>query len=176
MTNEITKGQKVTVTGMKTECKFSHYLPVVTWSKKAKPRCVVLVGSGEWEMEVFVSEVSAVQTPDQVEAAHAEAIQINTMMDTAWPLPVSVFIEGCHAEALEMDVTYSAIIADRNATLELSRALGRDVLQKSIVMLKCQTVGEVSGEVKEGDTVTVSLQDQNGNKITVTGEVEEILE
>lgn len=152
-----------------------------------------------------------------IEAAEDEAIQINTMMDTAWPLPVSVFIEGCHEEALEMnaalneerriaevtraefylhnavvqrdhfipkahaealamDATYNAIIADRNATLELSGALGRDVLQKSIVMLKCQTVGEVSGEVKEGDTVTASLQDQNGNKITITGEVEEILE
>lgn len=117
-----------------------------------------------------------------VHNCHVKALAMNDAI-RRWSRPgatsnehLKLSIDKAHAEALEMDATYSAIIADRNATLELSGALGRDVLQKSIVMLKCQTVGEVSGEVKEGDTVTVSLQDQNGNKITVTGEVEEILE
>lgn len=45
------------------------------------------------------------------------------------------------------------------------------------VLLSDHTVGVAANpSVKEGDIITISLQDENGNKITKTGKVIEILE
>jgi hypothetical protein len=50
--------------------------------------------------------------------------------------------------------------------------------KKFTVLLENQTVGTVVSDtqVTDGDTVTVSLYDENGTLITETGVVEEILE
>jgi hypothetical protein len=45
------------------------------------------------------------------------------------------------------------------------------------LLLESQTVGTLTADtVSEGDAVTVNLQDENGNPITETGTVSEILE
>lgn len=46
----------------------------------------------------------------------------------------------------------------------------------STVLLTSGTVGTTSTEAAVGDTVTVTLHDENGNNITETGTVEEVLE
>jgi hypothetical protein len=50
--------------------------------------------------------------------------------------------------------------------------------KKFTVLLENQTVGVVVSDmqISDGDTVTVSLYDENGALITETGVVEEILE
>ena len=46
------------------------------------------------------------------------------------------------------------------------------------VLLKDQTVGKLDADVEPatGEMVTVTVQDENGNKFAKTGEVTEILE
>lgn len=44
------------------------------------------------------------------------------------------------------------------------------------VLLKSGTVGKVGDACEIGDTVTVSLHDENGTQIEVSGIVEDILE
>ena len=46
----------------------------------------------------------------------------------------------------------------------------------STVLLTSGTVGTTSTKAAVGDTVTVNLHDENGNDITETGTVEEVLE
>jgi len=47
---------------------------------------------------------------------------------------------------------------------------------KTTVLLKDQTVGDTYEAVKEGDSIEVTLNDENGNQIKKRGIVIEILE
>ncbi|MDE2472699.1 MAG: hypothetical protein KGL35_29245 [Bradyrhizobium sp.] len=46
----------------------------------------------------------------------------------------------------------------------------------STVLLTSGTVGTTKNTVEIGDTVTVTLNDENGNSITESGVVEEVME
>ncbi|MGX4990651.1 hypothetical protein [Enterobacter kobei] len=69
------EGQAVQVAGHKTVCYFVRYLPVVEWSKKSKPRCVVTFGKGGGEMNVFVEDISPIQGIS-TETLQGEALEV----------------------------------------------------------------------------------------------------
>ncbi len=124
-----TEGQAVAVTGHKTVCYFVRYLPVVEWSKKSKPRCIVTFGKGGGEIQVFVEDISPVQRITEKHKDDVLVVSFNQKplfelfkgIDGSYSWKCNISLEEHIKEELP------AYYKDERAVQEMYKYLGREL-------------------------------------------------